>query len=136
MQTTVHNILLRTRATDKISDENVALHATREALHTLVEGAHALLQPMLTTEYTHGYHPWPAKMRNTTDPLSHILQTRYGVQEVIQLREFLATFNELYVEIHQFVSHSLVVPDINRPMTGRALEVLCARLCLNPLSSS
>ena len=70
------------------------------------------------------------------DPLAHIIQTRFGVQEVMQLREPLNELSELYVAIHRVMSGVLVIPDMHRPMTGKVLEVLCSKLALNPLCPS
>lgn len=105
------------------------------ALLDLVKSAQSLFMPMLTAEYTHGYHPWPAKIRNTLDPLAHILQTHCGPAEVFHLRETLARFSEMYIAIHKFSTSTLIIPDPSRPTSGKQLTQICSAMVLSPLAT-
>lgn len=111
------------------------LKHSHEALVHLVHSAHNLFLPMLTNEYSHGYHPWPTKLRNTINPLAQVLQTTFGENEVTNLRKSLTLFSDLYIAIHQFVVSTVVVPNISHPVSGKALQQLCSGMVLSPLAS-
>lgn len=111
------------------------LKCNHSALLDLVKSAHSLFMPMLTTEYAHGYHPWPTKIRNTLDPLAHILQTHCGPTEVFHLREPLARFSEMYIAIHKFSTSTLIIPDPSRPTSGKQLTQICSAMVLSPLAT-
>ncbi|KPI88658.1 hypothetical protein ABL78_2262 [Leptomonas seymouri] len=134
LQNTGQSLLHRAALVDSTMSDNVTLSLTLNATRELIESANSLFLPMLTHEYECGYHPWPLKMRNTRDPLSHLVQLRFGSSEVVRLRDSLNEFGKLYVAIHQYVMEHAVVPDSTRPATGRPLEYLSAALALNPMS--
>lgn len=138
MQTAVtSSILNRARVMDQTASDNAVLQNTQDALKDLIEAAYSLLSPMLTTEYAQGgYHPWPLKLRNTTDPLAHIIKSRYGPAEVVRLREQLTTLSEMYIAIHKFVTRQTTYPDPSHPLVGEPLRLLCSRLVLNTRSAT
>ncbi|CAG9571019.1 conserved hypothetical protein [Leishmania major strain Friedlin] len=134
MQNTAQSLLRRSVLADKTLSENLILTNVVSASREMVESAGALLMPMLTNEYRCGYHPWPLKLRNTTDPLAHIIHLRYGAGEVIRLRDSLNVFAQLYGALHRYISRQIVLPDSTRPSAGKPLQHLCAALALNPMS--
>ncbi|CAJ1006596.1 hypothetical protein Q4I28_001911 [Leishmania naiffi] len=134
MQNTAQSLLRRSALVDKTLSENVNLTTLISAMREVIESAAALLTPMLTNEYRCGYHPWPLKLRNTTDPLAHVIQLRYGPSEVIHLRDSLSIFGQLYSALHRYILRQIVLPDCTRPSAGRPLQYLCAALALNPRS--
>ncbi|KAG5484043.1 hypothetical protein LSCM1_05897 [Leishmania martiniquensis] len=131
---TTQSLLRRSALVDKTLSENVVLSARVRSMQDMVESAGALLMPMLTTEYRCGYHPWPLRLRNTTDPLAHIIHLRYGASEAIRLRDSLSVFSQLYTTLHHFIMSQIVLPDSTRPSAGKPLQHLCAALALNPMS--
>lgn len=128
---------LQNRATlmDKEVQDYVALRNSQGALIDLIRSAKTLFLPMLTTEYAHGYHPWPTKIRNTIDPLAQVVLTQSGPAEVVRLREPLTHFSDLYIAIHKYVTGSLVVPDVSRPSSGKQLAQVCSAMVLSPLAT-
>ncbi|KAG5509974.1 hypothetical protein GH5_07822 [Leishmania sp. Ghana 2012 LV757] len=134
LHNTSQSLLRRSAIVDKTLSENVVLSNLVNAMRCMVESAGALLMPMLTNEYRCGYHPWPLKLRNTTDPLAHIIHLRYGPSDVIRLRDSLSVFSQLYTALHQYIVHQIVLPDSTRPSAGKPLQHLCAALALNPMS--
>ncbi|KAG5509567.1 hypothetical protein JKF63_06272 [Porcisia hertigi] len=131
---TTGSLLRRASLVEKTLSENVTLAGTVNAMREMIESAGALLMPMLTSEYRCGYHPWPLKLRNTTDPLAHIIHIRYGAGEVVRLRDSLNVFSKLYSTLHCYIERQIVLPESTRPMTGQPLRYLCGALSLNPLS--
>jgi hypothetical protein len=136
LHSTGQGLLHRAALVDSTMSDNVALSSTLGAMEELIESANSLFLPMLTHEYECGYHPWPLKVRNTRDPLSRVVQLRFGTAEVVQLRGPLTEFGKLYVAIHQYVMDHAVLPESARPTTGKPLEDLCAALALNPISNT
>ncbi|KAK7195182.1 hypothetical protein NESM_000442700 [Novymonas esmeraldas] len=134
LQNTAQSLLRRSTLVDKTLGENLILTSTVSAMREMIESASALLMPMLTNEYKCGYHPWPLKLRNTIDPLSHVIHLRYGAGEVVRLRDSLNIFGQLYCAMHRFIMHQVVLPDSTRPSAGKPLQQLCGALALNPLS--
>ncbi|CAC9465825.1 conserved hypothetical protein [Leishmania infantum JPCM5] len=134
IQNTAQSLLRRSVLADKTLSENLILTNVVSASREMVESAGALFMPMLTKEYCCGYHPWPLKLRNTTDPLAHIIHLRYGAGEVIRLRDSLNVFAQLYGALHRYILRQIVLPDSTRPSAGKPLQHLCAALALNPMS--
>lgn len=134
IQNTAQSLLHLSVLADKTLSENQILTNVVSATREMVESAGALLMPMLTHEYRCGYHPWPLKLRNTTDPLAHIIHLRYGAGEVIRLRDSLNVFAQLYGALHRYILRQIVLPDSTRPSAGKPLQHLCAALALNPMS--
>eukprot|EP00796_Vickermania_ingenoplastis_P004286 gene4286-3102_t len=130
--TTLEN---RSVLVDQQLQEYKALKSSQMASMDLIRSASALFLPMLTDEYARGYHPWPAKLRNTIDPLSQVVLSKHGSQEVIRLREPLIHFSDMYIAIHKYVTSQLVVPDVTRPTTGRHLSQVCSAMVLSPLTT-
>ncbi|KPA76472.1 hypothetical protein ABB37_07784 [Leptomonas pyrrhocoris] len=134
LHSTGQGLIHRAALVDSTMSDNVTLTSTLNAMKELIESASSLFLPMLTREYECGYHPWPLKVRNTCDPLGHIVQLRFGTAEVLRLRDSLTEFGKLYEAIHLYVMKHAVLPESARPATGKPLEYLCAALALNPTS--
>lgn len=131
----LHTLANKATLMDKEVDNYFSVKSAYSGLLDLVKAAHSLFMPMLTTEYAHGYHPWPTKIRNTIDPLGHVLQTHSGPYDVLRLREPLSYFSELYIAIHKFVTSMLVVPESSRPSWGKQLSQICSAMVLSPLAT-
>lgn len=131
----LHTLGNKATLMDQEVDNYFSLKSAYSSLLDLVKSAHSLFMPMLTSEYSHGYHPWPTKIRNTVDPLGHVVQTHSGSAEVLRLREPLAHFSDLYIAIHKFSMSTLIVPDPSRPTWGRQLSQICSAMVLSPLAT-
>ncbi|GET86933.1 hypothetical protein, conserved [Leishmania tarentolae] len=134
MENTTQSLLRRSALVDKTLSENLVLTNVVSATRDMIESAGTLLMPMLTNEYRCGYHPWPLKMRNTADPLAHIIHLRYGSGVVVRLRDSLNVFAQLYGALHRCILNQVVLPDSSRPSAGKPLQHLCAALALNSMS--
>ncbi|KAH8611561.1 hypothetical protein ERJ75_000998600 [Trypanosoma vivax] len=136
VQTTIASIQNRARVVDTTLRDNHILYSSYSALRDIVYSASSLLLPMLTLEYTRGYHPWPLKLRNTVDPFASMLRMRYGNSHSISVREEANALSNVYVAVHQFVVHTHNVPQLRRPMVGSTLRSLCSMLVLNQATTS
>lgn len=135
MTASLASVVNRATLIDQTLADHTSVQQTLNAMKVLIDSIYALFMPMLTSEYKHGYHPWPAKLRNSLDPLAHVIRIRYGPSEVLRLREQLSIISNIYIAIHKFVSKQIVIPDISRPSTGEVLEMLCSRMALSSLAN-
>ncbi|EAN79368.1 hypothetical protein, conserved [Trypanosoma brucei brucei TREU927] len=129
-------ILNRATVVDASLRDNEKLYTSFTALQDLVSAGTSLIGPMLTTEYGRGYHPWPLKLRNTSEPFRVMLRARYGETQLQPIHEEMSAFNDLYVNAHQYVTRNHVVPQLKRPAVGPTLRQLCALLVLNSATTN
>nr|CCC95004.1 conserved hypothetical protein [Trypanosoma congolense IL3000] len=130
------NVLNRATVVDSSLRDNDRLYSSYSALQDVITAASSLIGPMLTTEYAHGYHPWPLKLRNTNEPFRTMLRARYGEERLGSICEEVAAMNELYVAAHHYVTRKHAVPQLKRPAVGSALRKLCALMVLNTEAST